>query len=649
MPLQALKPQAFKPPKDVVTSWDTWRKGWNNLLRENEIDSAEMAQATNLLLVGSGVPTKRWGSQDYYTSGATGGGRFILPIKDASENQQLISMTDWGYLVKKSGTTYSMITGASWASGYNTEGTQLGGNAYLVNPNREMVRYDFTTLTSFPTLASPTGAAATNLSLATGLSTWSWRITTVGKSGGETLGSTAVSLASLPQNLSSTLIRVSWNAVSAASGDLLGYNVYRGAPGDETWVGGVDNITTRFDDVGTPSSDPTRRLPVFDSTGGPKAKYIIRYQDRLILAGIAGQPTRVLISGRYPDQERFDWFAGGGFVDIEPDSGQHITGLGIHQEKLVIFKENSVWQVSLNQTSFGSYVILDPQYKLLTASQGCSSHRSIVPVENDLMFSNDKGIYILRYEPQLLNVINANEISAKIKPFFDSLSSADRRAAAGAYIDKKYVLSFPNSKQTISFDRERLAFTGPWPTPFGIAQWTRYVDSAGTERWVAIDSSDSVVTEFSTTLSDDKGTAIATIFKSKRENFGDWTIFKTINEVYMLFKAVTGSVDVNIYIEDRNGLTVTAKTFTITGSGSFGTSGLGTDLVGMIQLGQSANIATASTNEIPKKSFIYKSSRIFQIEIRTSGKTDSYELLGVKAVAIPQSRGNSPSAWNTTT
>lgn len=645
MPVTRLQPANFKGSKDALVSWNNWRKGWNSLLRENEIDPAEMSQATNLLLIGSGVPTKRWGSADYYTSGATGAGRFLLPIKNTDESQQVLSLTDWGFLVKKSGTSYTMLTGASWASGYNVEGTQLGGNVYLVSASREMVRYNFTNLTSFPTIASPTALLATNISTATGLSTWSWRVTSIGKSGGESLGATAVSLASLPQNLTNTLTRIFWTATSAASGDLLGYNIYRGAPGDEVWVGGVDNITTRFDDVGTPSSDPTRRVPVFDTTGGPKAKYIIRFQDRLILAGISGQPTRVLISGRYPDQERFDWFAGGGFVDMEPDSGQHITGLGIHQEKLVVFKENSVWQVSLNQVQFGQYVILDPQYKLLTASQGCSSHRSIVPVENDLMFSNRKGIYILRFEPQLLNVMNANEISAKIKPYFDALTDADLTAAAGAYIDKKYVLSFPTRKETISFDRERLAFTGPWPTTFGIAQWARYVDASGIERWTGIDASDNLVTEFSKGYGDDKGTAIPTIFKSKRDDFGDWTIFKEINEVYMLFKSVSGSVNVNIYIEDRNGTTITAKTFTVTGSSGAGTSGLGTDLMGMIQLGLSGNAPMPSSVEVPKKSFIYKPSRIFQIEIRTGGTTDSYELLNVKAVSTPFSRNNFSYGW----
>ena len=642
MPLTELKMPPFKPQKELIIGWNTFRKGLNLLLRETEIDGSELVQATNLLLIGSGVPTKRWGSQTFYLSSPTGNGRAVIYTKKVNGTIEILSMTDLGILTKQSGASFTNITGTSWASGYNLEGTQLGGNVYLVNGNREIVRYDFTSLIGFPTLALPTALTASNISGVTGLTTWSWRVTAVSKVG-ETLGATPVSLASLPQFLTQTMVSINWTGISAASGDLRGYNIYRVSPGDEAFVGGVDDITTRFDDFGSNPPDPFRVVPTADTTGGPKAKYILRYQDRIILAGIDGEPSKVFISGSYPNHERFDWFAGGGYILIEPDAGQDVTGLGIHQEKLVVFKENSVWQVNLDNITFGSFSILNPSYKLLTASQGCSSHRSIVPVENDLMFSNRRGIYILRYEPQLLNVLNANEISAKIKPFFDALSNSDLTSASGAYIDKKYVLSFPTSKYTISFDRERLAFMGPWTTPFGINQWARYVDSDGIERWLAMDSDDMYVTEFRKTLTDDKGTAFRTILRTKKEDFSDWTLFKTINEIYMLFRNVVGSVTVNIYLEQRSGTTITAKSFTVTST--VGVSGFGTDIFGLFKFGDSENDAAITSDELPKKSFIYKTARTFQIELSTTAKTANYELLGIKAIAISQSRGNSPSSW----
>lgn len=629
-----------------MVKWNTWRRGLNLLLRENEIDGAEMVTATNLILTGSGVPTKRWGSQDYFLAGATGSTRFLMFAKNSNSTREVLALTDWGILTKKSGTSYTAITGASWPSGSTVEGAQLGDKVYLASSSREMTRYDFSTLTSFATIATPTGVLVTNMSGATGGSTWSWRVSAVGRSGGETLASTPISRMSLPQDLTKTVMRVFWTTVSAASGDLVGYNIYRGTPGDEKYIGGVEVGTTQFDDAGLPTNDPFRTPPEADGSGGPKGKYIIRFQDRLIISGLVGDPTKVMISGRYPDHERFDWFAGGGSVLIEPDSGQDITGLGIHQEKLVIFKENSVWQVTLNVVQYGLFLILDPQYKLLTASQGCSSHRSIVPVENDLMFANRRGIYILRYEPQLLTILNANEISAKIRPYFNGLTEADHTSSSGAYLDKKYILSFPNAKETICFDRERLSFTGPWPTPYGIRQWAKFSDNQGIERWAAADANDPCVSEFSSNYPDDKNISINTLFRSKKEDFGDWTIFKTINEIFMNLRATRGTILVNIYIEERSGRVIVAKAFTITASEALGTSGIGTDLLGDTQLGFSENSASSSDDELPKKAFIFKASRTFQVEIRTTGRTDNYELLGITAVAIPQSRGNNPSSWN---
>lgn len=652
MPVRALKQPKFKPLKDVIVTWNTFRKGWNNLLRENEVDGSEMTQATNLVLIGSGVPTKRWGSLDYYKSAPTGYGRFLMPVKDKNSNIEVLSMTDWGILVKKSGASYTPITGASWASGYYLDGAQLGNEVYLVSENREWVKYDFSTLTAFPTIAQPAGLTATNISGVTGTTEWSWRVSGSSVSGGETLASTAISLASLPTDLSKTTVRLTWTPISAASGDLLGYNIYRGTPGDEIWIGGTDINTTSYDDGGAPLSESLRQVPLVDTTGGPKAKYILRFQDRLILAGIPGEPTKVLISGRYPKHFRFDGFAGGSYALVEPDSGEEITGLATYYQSssstqtIVVFKENSVWELKLQSITFGQYDVLVPTYRLLTGSQGCSSHKSIVAVENDIMFSNRKGVYILRYEPQLLNVINANEISAKIRPFFEGLSDADLTSSSAIYADKKYVLSFPNSKQTIIFDRERLSFVGPWNTPFGIARWAKYVDASGEDRWIAIDADDNMVTEFSKEYQDDKGSSINTIFKSRREDMGDWTMYKTINEVYMNFRNVIGSININIYIEDRSGNTISAKTFMITSTGTAGTSGMGTDLFGGIGVGLSDNSATTYAGELPKKAFIYKSSRIVQVEIRTTDATANYELLGIKIISQPQARGNSPSAWN---
>ena len=210
------KPQ-YKPPKDIELDYPQFRGGLNTLFRQTELKKNELAQADNLYLIGSGIPTKRWGSQDYFLSAVTGYGRGLIGVKSNAGTIEVLSLSDWGILTKQSGASYTEITGASWASGYNLEGIQLSNNVYFVNGQRELVRYDFTSLVGFATLAVPAGLTATNFSGATGTSTYSWRIAAASQVG-ETLGSTAISLASLPQALSNTMVRVNWSPISAASG-----------------------------------------------------------------------------------------------------------------------------------------------------------------------------------------------------------------------------------------------------------------------------------------------------------------------------------------------------------------------------------------------------------------------------------------------
>lgn len=645
--LRSLRNTVFKAPSAVSLEWDNFRGGWNNQLRPTELEKNELVQATNLMLTGKGVPTKRWGSDNLFLASATGYGRGLVSVKKSDGTIELLTITDQGILTKQSNASYTNITGVSWASGYNLEGTQLDDRVYFVNGQRELVRYDFSTLQGFATLAIPTGVAASNISGATGTTTYSYRITAVSQVG-ETLGSTAISFASLPQDLSQTLIFLQWTPVSAASGVLSGYNIYRGAPGDETFLASVDNLTTRYWDYGDPAS-LLRILPLADTTGGPIAKYIIRYKDRLILAGIPNDPTRVMISGRVPYHERFDWSSGGGSVLVGPDEGEEITGIAVQNDKIIVFKERSVYEVSLNTVQFGGFVILDPTYQLITASQGCSSHRSITPVENDLFFANREGIYILGYEPNILNVLRTNELSAKIRPFFATLGEADIKNCTGAFEDNKFILSFPVTKKTIIFDRERIAFMGPWLTPYGINKLTTHEDSDGIVRLVASDSTDNYVSYFSSDLTDDKGTAFTTSLKTKKEDFGAWELFKTINDMYLQFRNINGTVDVNINAELRDGDFETISSFEITGSSQAGTSGWGTDMWGTTQWGFTENsVSNTSTEELTRRAILSKSIRLFQVEVTTTAGEDNYELLGIKTEVRPQGPGGVPHMWTVT-
>jgi hypothetical protein len=642
--LKRIPEQAFRAPKDLTVNYSDFKGGLNTLFRQIELRPNELAQADNLMLIGRGVPTKRWGCRNYFLSGATGVNRGMFGAQKVGGDPEVIAITDWGYAVKQNGASYTVLTGASWASGYNTEMTQLSNNVYLINPQRELVRYDFSTLKSFVTIATPTGVSASNISGASGTYVYGWRVTAVTEVG-ETLGSSNATLLNMPQILTDTKVFVQWTPVSAASGVMTGYNIYRGAPGDEVYIGSVEKGVTQFFDYGDTVS-LLRQTPTADTTGGPRAKYMTRFQDRLVMAGLNNLPTRILISGRIPNQERFDWSGGGGYVEVDKETGDDIRGLAVHQSRIIVFKEESVWEVKLANVAIGNYLVLEPTYNLITASQGCMSHRSICAVDNDLLFLGRKGVYVLGYEPNITgDVLRTNELSA-IRPFFSTLSESDLQNATGVYFDYKYILAFPAAKKCIIFDKERVAWMGPWSTKFGINKFIRHVDANGVEHLLAADADDNYVTEFSETLTDDKGEAFGTVLKTRKEDFGDWTLFKTIQEVYMNFRNVSGTVNVNILIEDRDGNVMSTKSFNVNAPTSQITSDWSADLWGTARWGMSNVDSESFAEETIKRAPIFDTCRYIQYEITTSERPDSYELLNSRAIAVPSGVGSFNYNWN---
>ena len=633
MTIRRTKTPSYRPQRNIQLNWEDFGGGWNSLFKPTELKANELAEATNLMLIGRGTPTGRWGSDTYFLAGSGNVRLLDAYYKSTTSVNELLAITDLGYLVKKSGASYQIITGASFPSGYDFDSVEIGYNTYIAANTQAFIKFDGTNLIPYTGLTPPTGVTATMLSFASGFNTYSWIVDATSQTG-RTLGSTAKSLASLPFDLTTTAIKINWTAPSSAPSVLTGFNIYRGTPGNETWIATVGSDTTEYIDKGTPSSDVI--FPAnSNETAGIKAKYILKFQDRIVLAGIDGDPSKVAISARYPYQDRFTAIDGGGYTYVSPNDGDFITGLGIANLQtthplIVVYKQNSTHVISLSTVALGNFVILDPQVYPLTNSAGASNGKTVVQVENDMFSFGRKGLYTTGQEAQFLNQIRTNEISARIRPYVRNLSDKDFKEANAVYIDYKYILSFPSKKETIIFDRQRGAFMGPWKTPFGITRWLRYFDASGTERWLA-GCDDGYVREFSTGYVSDSGTAIAKTMRTKKEDMGSWNMMKILNYFYFLVRNVRGRVTVSLRLEGRSGNTTTEKTATITSSLS--SSGWGDDPWGSVSWGDSEATVVLSGDELVRFSQIYKSFRVVQVEVTSTGASDNFEFLGIRMTA----------------
>lgn len=647
MPRLNIPAEAYKPAGTVEVTYEGFNGGLNTFFVDTEIKRNELSTADNIMLIGKGVATGRWGSELYFQAGS-GNVRLLDEYNNIQSSQKdLLAVTDAGYLVKQSGASYSIITGASFASGAMLSGTQLGNNYYIVSEDKNIVRYDGTNLIPYQGVSAPTISSVSALSLATGTTTWSYKITALTASG-ETLPSSAALIASQPADYTLLTNEITWATVSAASGLLTGYALYRGLPGEETFIGNAGVQATTFIDEGLPQSD-TIFPPTADTTKGPRAKYIKRFEDRLVVSGVYNDPTMVMVSGKYPYQDRFNWNYGGGYIRISPDSGDEITGIEVAGTTSIGATTNSSILVFMNERSFqlilptielGNYLILNPIYQEI-APVGASSFAGITNIRNNTFYFGREGIQTVGAEAAYLNQVRTKEISARIRPTVQSYTDNVKKSATGGYMDYKYLLSF-NNKETIVYDYERACFVGIWKTPFAITKWFKFTDNEGKVNYLA-GCEDGCVKRFSEVLHTDSGTKINKVLRLKREDFNRFNVMKTIQSFYLLFRNVSGTVNVNLIIEDKNGLRTIAKTINI--ESTTGRTGWGTALWGSKKWGQTINSVVAFLGDIIRWGYLYKTARTLQLEITTTDTLSNFEFVNFKATAQYQPEGSLPPSY----
>lgn len=635
-----INPPPYKPTRPVREEWSNFAKGLNLLARPTELGDSELAVADNIMLTGMGVPTGRWGTVKYFTVNATGSIRGFATYKDDTNSQnEILALSDEGYLAKKAGSSSSVITGQSWPSGSIIHSEQLGGKTYIVSEDRVFTSYNGTNLSIFGTISSPTGLSATNFSGATGPNALSYEVVAVGENGGQTGPSTNYVLSNLPNDLTTTQIHLFWTAPSAAS--LSGYEIYRGLQGDETLLASVGPQSTRYIDNGSDASQ-TIQAPLVNTTGGVKSKFIKKYKDRLLVID-KDDPNKLLISGRYPFHTNFSWLNGGGYVYIDPDSGDNITAIEVQPiaDRIVIYKERSSYLVELSTVQIGNYTVLDPQYVPISTTIGCSSQDSVAIVENDTFAFGRNGLYMSGYQQNFLNIIRTNELSARIRPYLDLLNETDYQTACAFYVNHKYILSFPQRKEMMVYDRERNAWLGPWKLPFGVSRLLSYVDSSGTEKWVIGSYDSNQVYTFEASVNSDDGETITKTLRTKKTYFGDFSTLSIVTFFYVLLRNIIGTTIVNIIIEDRDGATSNAETFTITGAAVSGNTGWGTDQWGTAEWGLSNNVAaTVASEELTRWGSMFKQARLLQVEVTSTAPNSNFELLQIKIEAKRQGTGS---------
>lgn len=134
------------------------------------------------------------------------------------------------------------------------------------------------------------------------------------------------------------------------------------------------------------------------SQAPPAASIVLATQDRLILAGIAGNPSRIVYS-RLRQSGEVASFNDQLFVDLPPNGGE-ITAIAFLNETLIAFKESAVY--ALPGDGFdnnGGGQNYGPG-RILPTDVGAVSHESVALTPKGLIFKSTKGWHLLNHSWQ---------------------------------------------------------------------------------------------------------------------------------------------------------------------------------------------------------------------------------------------------------
>lgn len=601
MPITTGPRRSFRPAKTLESTWNSFRKGLNTLLRDSELSPEQAKQMQNLILEGKGIVTQRPGTANLYLASTNGKIRGLFGSKINSVNE-LLSVSDDGWLTTKNGESNTRINGASWASGYKVRMAQLRDQVYLVQSQRPMARYNGTTLLSYTTLLAPVSLSATNLSGVTGTFTYSWRVAAVTDIG-RTLASDPVVLANLPENLDRTAVRLSWTPPTGASGLVKSYEMYGREQGEQTRMTGISPSSNTWDDDGSIVPSLISGLPDFNETAGPNAKFITKSVGKIIVANIGTKKSRVMWSGADINAGKFSWTVGGGYTDLDDNDGTEITGLiEIEENKIIVWKERSIFQVKL--TFNGDLGIVEPLVTKITNEVGCMSGDTIMPAINNHFFIGlrpGRGISLnsLGYEQNIAAaVLRTSEITKVISPDLEAVNLSRLDDMFAVVYGGVYWWFFPvgtSSMRCYGYDLERLSLHGPHTFPNDPVVGGIWYDDTGTPKFVYGDGDDGYVTEINKNYTSDKGTDFIWSFTSKKENFGLPFKLKTLLKAFVHFANVQGgSVNTQLLIETVEGNTSTVASFSVDSPNQY--AGFGSFRFGTKKFGHSDQASTSSTN-----------------------------------------------------
>jgi len=639
---------------------DEYKLGVNKLVEEARLRPAEAVESINLMMVQDGVWKPRWGSDTYgaaLEAVPDGAGEFIK----TDGTRELIAIANGKFWKSTDGGSWTQVTGATFTAGTRTSMLQINSKLYVYNGVDDMALYDGSTLTTFSALSVPSGLALTrSSSMASGQYTLYYQVTALNDVG-ETVGGTEVSITvnKLRDSWTSTAsdyVDLDWGNVTGATR----YQIYMSTlSGYEVLL--ADSQVSAYRDDGTAQPNEFVEVPDDDTTSAPKFKSAWVSNNRLWGTYDLTNKYRVYYTGTGNfGFGRFSDFYGGGWIDLEP-GGREEPRAGVHYQSgqgvgtSTVFcstpeGRGSVWQVSIGSVTVGDDTFSVPSAFKIVGSRGTDSPFGVVTVENDVFFPNKDGAFSLGPEKNYYGLLRTNELTNRQRPYWRGISGNMINKIATFYYDAKVLFSVSTdgatNNRTIVYDRERLAWYVDWT--IGFKQFLQYTDSDGNTHLLGVPESGTKLVELSADIQGDQGVAFRTSYLSGRIpiNSRDWTKFAKIKKAFIKLGRPRGAINFSVLgTEKRRGYAqLASKTIT----SLFSLTGMGWDLMGSVQMGDTLGVPTAFAQATDIR-FMKVNKRIRDIQFKVSSESTEadYTLLGLLAKGF-ELEISPPSSWKLT-
>ena len=634
---------------------DSSKGGTNRLLDEARISSNEVVNALNLIQVQDGLYKPRWGT-DYYGAdyGATPDGSTEFLKSD--QTTELITVAGGKVYKSTNGGSITEVTGATFTAGLTCYFMQIAGFLYIANGTDPLARYDGSTLTTYTEINAPnglTGTATSSISAVSGISIYG--IVTALNSVGETIGSSEVQVYvnKIRDQWISTSDKITWSWTAVSGADR--YQLYiSDTQGYEELLTSVTG--TSFTDDGTIATNPYIAVPLDNTTAAPKFKSMVVSGNRIWATNNPNSPYTVYFSGTGQYMGVFSDFYGGGWINLEK-GGRETPVKVVHYQSgqgegraTVLCKtpegRGAVWQLTISTATVGETSFSVPSAVKIVGSSGTESINGTISTNNDIMFPNRRGWFNLGPQQNFYGLLRTNEISVKIRPYWNSLIGSKLSGICSYFKDAKVFISVPTSSignnRTIIFDTEKNNWTIDWS--FGAKQFLEYTDTNGVTHFLYVPIFGNKLIEISENIAGDLGIAFETSFETGRISVSkEWKDFVKVQRVYIKLGNPRGTINLEVSGSQKSkGFSTVASKQIVPSSSQ---TGMGFDLMGDFLMGDTEGVPDTFSDSADIR-YLKVNKKVRDVKIKvTSNTVDSdYVIHGFIITGKPVST-RSPNTW----